>query len=260
MATTTTPQTIDRITATRRPSGSPVMKQTWSHLLFLHWRVPASALRPLVPAGLEVDTFEDHGWIGLVPFTVSGARPCFLPPVPFLSSFHEVNVRTYVHRHGHDPGVWFFSLDASNSIVVEAAKRLYRLPYKYAAIDFRLQPAEETPQPGGRPMRIDFSSRRIEGNPPDLEVRYGAGDFPRAAEPGTLEHFLVERYILYAADGAGLYSARVHHAPYPLQAGVVDGLRESLVAAAGVQRPESEPLAHYASGVDVDIWRLQDVV
>lgn len=253
-----TPDAVDRITATRRPGGSPVMIQTWSHLLFLHWRVPHAALRPLIPAGLEVDTFDGHAWVGLVPFTVSGARPRFLPPLPFVSHFHEVNVRTYVHRHGGEPGVWFFSLDASNSLVVEAARRLYKLPYRYAQIDFEVQEKEEAPQ-AARPLRIGFVSRRVAGNPPDLDVRYGPGDLPRAATPGSLEHFLVERYILYSADSDGLHRARVHHEPYPLQPGVVDHLRESLVASAGLQRPEADPLVHYAAGVDVEIWGLEDV-
>lgn len=254
------PDAIDRVAATRRPPGSPVMKQSWSDLLFLHWPVSAADVRPLVPAALEIDTFEGHAWVGLVPFTVSGARVRFMPPLPFVSSFHEVNVRTYVHHHGRHPGVWFFSLDASNALVVEAAKRLYKLPYRSAHIE--MSASEPDPATGSPPRRlVEFSSRRIAGDPPDVDVCYGAGDFPRPATPGTLEHFLVERYILYSSDKDGLYRARVHHAAYPVQAGVVDALRrESLIAAAGIQRPDKDPLAHYAKRVDVDIWPLEDVV
>jgi uncharacterized protein YqjF (DUF2071 family) len=257
-ATGAGPDAIDRMAATRRPPGSAVMKQTWSDLLFLHWHVAESDLRPLVPSGLDIDTFEGRAWVGLVPFTVSGARVRFMPPLPFVSSFHEVNVRTYVHRHGRDPGVWFFSLDASNALVVEAAKRLYKLPYRSAHIEMTV--AEPADTAGARRL-VEFNSRRVAGDPPDVDVCYGAGDFPRPAAPGTLDHFLVERYILYSAGKDGLYRARVHHAPYPVQAGVVDALRrESLIAAAGIQRPGSAPLAHYASRVDVDIWPLEDVV
>jgi uncharacterized protein YqjF (DUF2071 family) len=108
---------------------------------------------------------------------------------------------------------------------------------------------------------VEFSSRRVAGDPPDIDVSYRAGDFPRPAAPGTLDHFLLERYILYSSDKEGLYRARVHHAPYPAQAGVVDALRrESLLAAAGIHRPDKDPLAHYAKRVDVDIWPLEDVV
>jgi uncharacterized protein YqjF (DUF2071 family) len=246
----TTTETIDRVAPTLRPRGSPVMKQTWSELLFLHWRVPAAELRALVPADLEIDTFQGEAWVGLVPFTVSGARLRLMPPLPFVSSFHEVNVRTYVHWQGRDPGVWFFSLDAASRLAVEAARRLYYLPYRYADIELEVEEAD-----GKR--RVDFRSRRLADLPPDLEVRYRPGDFPRAAEPGTLPHFLAERYVLYSFHERSLYRARVHHAPYPLQAGVVERLSERLVAQAGIQRPDSEPLAHYASGVDVDIWPLE---
>lgn len=255
-----TPDTIDRISATLRPPGFPVMKQTWSELLFLHWQVAEADLRPLVPTGLDIDTFEGRAWVGLVPFTVTGARPRFVPPLPFVSDFHEVNVRTYVHHHGRDPGVWFFSLDASRALVAEAAKRLYHLPYRHAEIEMSVSERRAVPPAPGRRL-IEFVCRRVEGYPPDLDVAYGAGDVPRAAAPGTLDHFLVERYILYAASADGLHRARVHHAPYPLQPGVVERLaRESLVAAAGIRRPGTDPLAHYASRVDVEIWPLEDVV
>ena len=249
---THTPETIDRIAPTLRPPGGAVMHQTWSDLLFLHWRLPLAAVRPLVPSRLDVDTFEDHAWVGLIPFTVSGARLRWLPPVPLLSSFHEVNVRTYVHYQGRDPGVWFFSLDASSQVAVEVARRWYKLPYRFAQIGFQVEEAQGPPL--STPRRIGFVSRRVSGDPPELDVRYGAGDFPRPAAPGTLEHFLVERYILYAQGEDGLYQARVHHAAYPLQAGVVEHLRERLVAAAGLQRPESDPLMHYASGVEVEVF------
>lgn len=256
---TSTPDSIDRISPTLRPPGSPVMKQTWSDLLFLHWRVSAKDLRSLVPAGLEIDTVHGEAWVGLVPFTVTGARPRFVPPIPFVSNFHEVNVRTYVHYQGRDPGVWFFSLDASNRLVVEAARRLYHLPYRYSDIEMTVQEHVDAP-PDPKPRRITFESRTVADMKPDIDVRYGPGDFPRPAKPGTLEHFLIERYILYAEHEHALYRARVHHQPYPVQAGVVKHLRESLIAGAKIQHSAADPLAHYAAGVDVDVWPLEDVV
>jgi uncharacterized protein YqjF (DUF2071 family) len=121
-----------------------------------------------------------------------------------------------------------------------------------------VQEHTDTP-PEPTPRRLHFVSRRQADTPPDVDVRYGPGDFPRPAQPGTLEHFLAERYVLYATHERRLFRARVHHVPYPLQAGVVEHLRESLVAAARIQRPDSPPLAHYAAGVDVDIWPLEEV-
>jgi uncharacterized protein YqjF (DUF2071 family) len=235
------------------------MRQTWSELLFLHWPVAESGLRRLVPAALDIDTHDGRAWVGLVPFTISGARLRFLPPVPFVSSFHEVNVRTYVRHRGQDPGVWFFSLDAASALAVKAARRLYKLPYHYARIEMTVT-EDGAPPPAPARHRVDYASRRVPGDPPDVDVRYAPGDVPRPADPGTLEHFLVERYLLYSAGGSSLHSARVHHVPYPLQPATVDHLRETLVATNGIDRPDTEPLAHYASRVDVDIWPLEDVV
>ena len=113
---------IDRISPTLEPDAPAVMRQDWHHLLFLHWEVPAAELQKLIPEDLTIDTFEGIAYVGVIPFTLSNVRPIFTPPVPGLSRFHEVNVRTYVHRRGTNPGVWFFSLDASSALAVAAAR------------------------------------------------------------------------------------------------------------------------------------------
>ena len=123
---------IDRVAPTRRPDQRAVMRQRWADLLFLHWPVAPETLQPLLPPGLTLDTFEGQAYVGLVPFTMTGVRPVWAPPVRWLSNFHETNVRTYVHREGKDPGVWFFSLDAANSIAVRIARAAWKLPYHYA--------------------------------------------------------------------------------------------------------------------------------
>jgi uncharacterized protein YqjF (DUF2071 family) len=74
--------------------------------------------------------------------------------------------------------------------------------------------------------------------------------------PGTLDHFLVERYLLYAAHRGRLYRGQVHHSPYPIQSADVTALDESLVSAAGLERPEQPPLAHFARGVRVEVFPL----
>ena len=227
-----------------------MMRQRWARLLFLHWPVPAAEVRPLVPAGLEVDTHDGQAWIGLVPFVVRGARPVFFPPVPGVSTFDEVNVRTYVHCRGRDPGVWFFSLDASSRVAVVAARALFKLGYRLA---------EMRADVDGDQVR--FRSRRTAYGPlpATCGVRYAPRGPVAPAAPRTLEHFLVERYVLYAADGPRLFQGRVHHQPYPLQPAAVEGLREDLVAAAGLRRPGGEPLAHYASEVDVEVFPIRSI-
>jgi len=238
---------IDRIAPTLRPAGRAVMKQRWSRLLFLHWPIPAEEIRPLLPRGLTLDTYADQAWVGLVPFVVSGARPVYLPPVPGISSFVEVNVRTYVHDRGRDPGVWFFSLDASSRVAVRVARALYHLAYRFA---------EMAADVSGE--RVRFRSRRAEAGsrPAGCTLAYEPRGPVAPARPGTLDHFLLERYVLYAAKGNRLYRGRVHHAPYPAQEATVEGLAEDLIQAAGLVRPPGDPLVHYAAGVDVDVYGL----
>lgn len=245
-----TTDTIDRLRPGRRPKEPAVMHQRWSDLLFLHWPVPVECLRPLVPPALTIDTFEGEAFVGLVPFAVSGLRPPLLPPLPVLSRFDEVNVRTYVHLGGRDPGVWFFSLDASSLLAVQAARALYKLPYYAARIRFT---GRGSRSPDGF---IEFACERSRKGSKAVgcTVRYRPTASATPAEPGTLEHFLIERYVLYAESKGSLYRARVHHLPYPVQPAEVEGLRDSLVAAAGLPGPDSPPLAHYAAGVEVEVF------
>ena len=243
--------TIDRITPTLEPQQQVVMYQNWHHLLFLHWEVPVADLQALLPAGLTVDTFEGKAYVALVPFTVTGVRPVLLPPLPGVSSFHEVNVRTYVHRGGKDPGVWFFSLDASSAIAVEAARAAYHLPYFKSEIDFGASD-------GALPV-IDFDARRDDKrgtSPANAHIRYRAEEGALlAARPGSIEHFLMERYILYAEDSSRqLWRARVHHQPYPIQRAEVLELDETLVWASRIRKPESVALRHYAREVNVKVY------
>lgn len=243
---------IDRIAPTRRPKGKVAQRQSWHFLSFLHWRIPVASLRPLIPAALEIDTFEGDAFIGVVPFTMTGVRPLWAPPVRGISNFHETNVRTYVHHQGSEPGVWFFSLEAASRIAVAIARGFWHLPYHHARMS--LDKSEDG--------TVRYRSERR--SPPPLpavcNVTCRPVSPPTAATPGTLEHFLAERYILYADAGHGaLRRGYVHHTPYPLQRAEVSEWEESLLAAAGLERPAGEPFAHYASGVDVEIFDLERV-
>lgn len=242
--------TIDRMGPTLRPDARPVMYQRWRTLLFLHWEVPAEELAPLLPPGLTLDTFEGRAFVGLVPFTMEGVRPALLPPFPPLSNFHETNVRTYVHREGKDPGVWFFSLDAANRIAVKLARTWFRLPYHFA----RMALEREGPW-------ISYRSERRWPAPVPARCAVRCSPKPEVSTsaPGTLQHFLVERYFLYTVHGGGLWRGQVHHAPYPVRGAEVEGLEESLLAAAGISRPPVAPLVHFSDGVDVDVFRLTRV-
>lgn len=247
---------IDRITPTLEPDQQVLLHQNWHHLLFLHWEIPPGELQALLPPRLTLDTFEGKAYIGLVPFTMTGVRAILTPPLPWISSFHEVNVRTYVHCEGRDPGVWFFSLDASSRIAVAAARAAYHLAYFEAEMDCLVGK-------GALPV-VDFHSRRTDPRgtkPANAHVQYRALEGPaQPATPGTLEHFLIERYILYAQDDERrLYRARVHHQAYPVQRAEVLALDETLIWATGVRRAEGVGLRHYAREVNVKVYGVERV-
>jgi uncharacterized protein len=241
------PDPIDRLSPTRRPEGRAVMYQRWRTLLFLHWEVPAQALSPLLPSGLTLDTYEGRAFVGLVPFTMQGVRPALLPPFPPLSDFHETNVRTYVHHEGKDPGVWFFSLEAASRIAVRLARSWFKLPYHFARMELERE---------GSWISYRSERRWPAPVPARCAVRCAPKGEAGVSMPGTLQHFLVERYFLYTAHGGALWRGQVHHPPYQVRGAEVEGLDESLLAAAGIQRPEVAPLALYSDGVDVDVFRL----
>ena len=116
------------------PQKPWVMRQVWHDLVFAHWPVSVDQLRPLIPPGLQIDTYDGQAWIGVVPFRMSGIRPRLLPAVPWLSAFPELNVRTYVVADDK-PGVWFFSLEAANLVAVTIARWWYCLLYTSDAAD-----------------------------------------------------------------------------------------------------------------------------
>jgi hypothetical protein len=224
-----------------------ILRQTWVHVGFFHWEVEADRLQALLPPALEVDTFEGRAYVGLVPFLVKGSRPVFTPPLPVVSRFRQVNVRTYVRRGGKDPGVWFFSMDVTSMVSVLGARIGYRLACFPARARF------EPPGPE-RPAR--FWSRRLTRGSPGCACEYRPEGPAAAARPGTLEHFLVERYVLYASGAGGrpLIRGQVRHRPWPLQRARA-AVAETLVAAAGISRPPGPPpLAHYAEGVSAEIF------
>jgi uncharacterized protein len=237
---------IDRLAPTRRPPLTPAGYQRWRSLLFLHWTVPYETLRPLVLPALDLDVFEGRAYVGLVPFAMEGVRPRWSPN-RIAFRFLETNVRTYVHVGGRDPGVYFFSLDAASRVAVAVARSRWGLPYFNARMRMER-----------RDGSIDYHCTRVGPNGARLSVRYQVSDDLGAAEPGTLDHFLIERYLLFVKRRGHLWSGQVHHPPYPLRRASVTELHDELVAAAGLPQPKDPPArVHYSPGVDVEVFPLR---
>ncbi len=243
------PKMRDRSSPPLRPDGRPAMRQHWGRVLFLHWPTAAEPMRELLPPELELDLYRGEAWVGVIPFTMWGVRASLLPPVPGIRAFHELNVRTYV-RAGNEPGVWFFSLDASSALAVHAARLTYHLPY-YCA-DIELEDGEDT---------IRYRSVRTHRNAPParFEAAWRPGAALPRARPGSLEHFLTERYCLYAAHRGKVFRGRIHHEPWPLRRASVESLHSTMIESIGLPRPEGEPLAYHADRLAVEIWPLERV-
>jgi hypothetical protein len=235
--------------ADHRPWPPPqmpwVMAMRWHELLFIHWPVPLAALRRAVPAELTLETFDGTAWIGVVPFRMSGVRPRFVPPLPWLSAFPELNVRTYVTVDGK-PGIYFFSLDAANKLAVIAARKAFHLRYYHALMAV-----------GQVDGWIRYTSRRIHRDAPaaDFIGRYRPAGTVFRARPGTLDHWLTERYCMYMLDRqAHVYRGEIHHAPWPLQPAGLQIETNSMTAPLGIELPSAAPLLHYAHRQDVVAW------
>jgi len=254
------PSARERLAAGERPRGWPAGYQNWHDLLFVHWRVPVEVLRPLVPPQLAIDTFDGDAWLGLVAFHMTGLRPVWFPAVPGVAAFHETNLRTYVHRDGHDPAVWFLSLDAQSRLAAEVARWKWHLNYFHA--DMRMDRGTE--------RALYQSTRRDRRCRVPADVRIDARFPPDCADPDPsadaapmrtpLEHFLVDRYFLFSSDSRGrLYRAQVHHRPYPLRPVELEFCEQSLSAAAGVPVDRAPDHVTFCPGVTVDIFPLRRV-
>ena len=235
-----------------RPEGRPSMYQRWRDLLFLHFSVAPGVVQELVPKGLSIDTYPDgegneHAWVGLVPFRMEGIRPFGLPPLPWVSAFPETNVRTYVHREGKDPGVWFFTLDAARWLACRIARSSFHLNYLHALMEVRRTTD-----------RVTYESRRKDAPSAELKIEAGIGPALPLAEPGSLPFFLIERYLLYSTHRNRLFSGRVFHRPYALRQASLTSCDQSLVQVLGIECREWEHVC-FSDGVDVEVFPLASI-
>lgn len=233
--------------------------QRWTKLTFLHWRVAPEILQPRIPQGLTIQTFDGSAWLGLVPFSMERVRPWWSPPVPGVSWFLETNIRTYVVDAHGNAGVWFFSLDANSRLAVTIARTFWHLPYFHAAMKLRVDANEHS----STLQRFQYTGARTMAPAADYELTVDLPNVrPQPAQPESLEHFLIERYLLFATDKQHrLRAGRVHHAPYRIMTPISVAGTQSLTAPVGCHGLDVSKADHvaFSPGVDVRISPLRFV-
>ena len=221
-------------------------RQSWLDLLFMHWPVPAEELGRFVPPSLQVQEFDGTSWIGVVPFRMAGVMRRPLPDLPWVSAFPELNVRIYVEAEGK-PGVWFLSLDAANPLAVWAARRFFHLPYYHAQMALTYEGDA-----------INYTSKRYKDDA-TFRCRYRPVGDVYLAEPGTLEHWLTERYCLYTQRPNGpLVRNDIHHIPWPLQKAEAEVIENTVLPMHGINH-SGAPLLHFARSIHVVVWNAERV-
>jgi len=216
------------------------------HLLFAHWPVHVDSIRPLIPGVLDIDTFDGSAWIGVVPFHMSGVRPRYVP-IPL--AFPELNVRTYVKYRGKS-GVWFFSLDAASWLSVRAARWL-GLPYYDARMTVNVRTTD-----------VEYESVRTHKDTPPAEFggKYAPTSPVYYSAPGTLDHWLTERYALYGALKADwVVFGEIHHAQWSLQRAEIELRKNTMTVALGLDLPDTKPLCHFGWYQEVVAWPIVQI-
>src|SRR4051812_29728504 len=226
------PSLQQRLIERTRPDGPVVMLQRWEHLLFLHWHYDVATVQASLPPGLTVDSWNGSAWVGLVPLFMRDVRPRFVPAIPAISDFLELNLRTYVYDAMGRPGLYFYSLDCDQPLAVETARRMLHLRYEHSAMAASM----------GVDGWVDFEAQRS-GTAAKERFRYRPFGRGAEASPESLEFFLIERYRLFASDSAGeqLNSIRVCHAPYRIHAAEVAQWSDGVLRLAGFAAPGRDP-------------------
>ena len=220
-----------------QPVQHVAMRQTWRNLTFLHWPYEPAMVRPLLPAGLTLDTFDGAAYVGLIPFEIYNMRG--------IPHFPETNVRTYVIGPDGSRAVWFFSLDAARLIAVIGARIAYHLPYFWAKM--QVTPRNETIRYNSH-RKWPHSSRYFT----DIAVKPGV-----PLEPTERDHFFTARYRLYSLRRGRLAYAQIEHDRWPLACATLQKLDQNLMEAAGLPGPSGAPIVHYSAEINVKIGYIR---
>lgn len=266
----------------------------WTDLLFMHWPIDPAVMREAVPGDFDLDLYDGKAWVGIVPFRMQSTRLRLCPPIPqkirpvSLSSFPELNVRTYVTINVKEngltkqvPGVFFFSLDAASKSAVRLIRFGFNLPYFDAKMKVEREPGNSgwthyqslrthygatparfaasyraKPQKSVYRERNDQSTKRQRVSQAGDDDRHSLTLRAPTSPPGSLEHFLTERYRLFTLGrkGRGVRVGEIAHQPWPLQQADCDLSACEMTNGLGFELPTSEPVLHYADKLDVVAW------
>lgn len=221
----------------------PVMRMTWENLTFLHWAYPPGDVQRLLPEGIEVEPRDGKAWVSLVPLYMR-VRPPFGPAVPGLTTFPETNVRTYVTGPGGEPGVWFFSLDATNPAAVAAGRATLGLPYFVSKMDFTRD---------GNSLRYEGRRAGRQADRASHRIEVEAGEEIAESDLTEFDHFLTARFRMWSVNRGVVLLSDQEHAPWQLRRATVGVLEQDLLQHAGLPRPTAEPVVHFADRMEVRV-------
>jgi hypothetical protein len=242
------------------PDSHWLLSQSLNDLLFAHFAMDKVTLRRLVPDALTLDLYDGVAWLTISPFCASHVRPNGIPPLPGISFFPQMNLRTYVTVEGK-PGLFFFSVDATNLSAVWFARVFFRMQYWHAAMKvsggtIRARNPKE--------REIHFQASRLHGplaldGAVKFDASYSAEGEPERAGRGGLDEFLTERYCVYSWDKRKVYRTEVHHQPWPLQRANVEIRTNSVADPFGLTLPTKPDVCHFSRSLKMLAWAPERV-
>lgn len=228
----------------------PALRQRWDELAYFHWPYEPTVVQSLLPSGLAVDVFDGSAWIGLIPFEMRNVQLGSSPAVPWLGTFIEINVRTYVIDESGRRAVWFFSLDVPRTAIVGVARSVFALPYCWA----RASHVQE-----GSRHRYEMTRRWPRGPRPSADISFSVGEAFPDEDVSDLDHFLTARWALVTKRRGQLLYGQVHHPRWPLHRVEDVEIGQNVIEAAGLPSPVGAPRASYSPGVDVQVGWFKNV-
>ncbi len=217
--------------------GPTLMSQQWRDLAFVHWAVDPGLVAGFMPPGVRPDTLDGRTYVGLVPFRMVGGALGAGPPVPYLGTFLETNVRLYSVDDTGRRGIVFLSLDCERLLVCAGARAAFGVPYRWARMSHELE--------GDRHAYASHLLPRG-GGPARTVVEVG-----EQVAPGELEHFLTARWGLHSSWLGRTWYVPNEHATWHVREARLLDLDARVLATVGLPELVARPPDHvmFSDGV-----------